>query len=858
MNELLLDNNKLRICEIFQLDNNLPDSSIISKIKNSSYSYFVQTWENINPQTDDLNIYRVISMSIYDNIKRFKDYKLLIPTLIKNLNICGDIVDGIYQYSKDNNFILNLLNIDYLKDMNYDNTVLVDYYLNILTKDILLGIRDDYLHYNGKEMERKTLFGVIYNNLIHNAELHNKTTEIDIENTPTMEDLIISGYKIFDKIIKMGIDTRNDMINWIIHYINTNIDAAKMYNITREVEDDNFINTNRFSKNSNIAIVMGILLQYWENNKNLDVLDIQYLLDNDIICSKDRLHSEPQLLTKNDNYISINMKIFTFIHKLNHLSMMVIFEKYHKYKNLIVDYENIIKDIPKNNIWDSLGKMKEFYVDKLEKKIHNIEMKLKDNRKIYKDTYLRKLLLHFHNDFFQWLINLYQEKQDTIIQNIPSFWIDDILDYGLEFIKPFYGINIQFEKTIECCILLMGDNNNITNPYLRTKASKLISYIIPEYRNKPYLHLDICQQHLLPNLIKLYVEIENTGSDNQFYQKFEPRYHISYLFRHILTEVLEPNYRDILQTVSNNNSNMYKRFIIMNLSDLNFLLEEIVNSVKKIKNVLVRIPLEQLTRIMSLLKSDLLFSYEQLELLYTCSKYLNNQFITHEIITQFVPMANYFIKFFINEDMSVKDRKIYGYKPEKIVELFSKVYLEISHSDNVIQEIILDKRSYYPKLFEDMSNYLLTVNKITELEKVNFQMIQTIIESKIKKRNNRVILIDDNEIPDDIMDPIMCSIMKEPILLPSSKKIMDKSVICRYLLSDQEDPFNREPLDIEELEQFNRLPETIELMKPINNKIKQYHWNRLTQQYLYKLDSTNLVEKLLLVLHSKKTNDNNL
>lgn len=858
MNELLLDNNKLRICEIFQLDNNLPNSCINSKIKNSSYSYFVQIWENINPQTDDHNIYRVLSMSIYDNIKEFKDYKLLIPTLIKNLNICGDIVDGIYQYSKDNNFILNLLNIDYLKDMNYDNTILVDYYLNILTTDILLGIRDDYLHYNGKEMERKTLFGVIYNNLIHNAELHNNTTEIDIENTPTMEEIINSGYKIFDKIMKMGIDIRNDMVNWIIHYINSNKDAAKMYNITREVEDDNFINTNRFSKNSNIAIVMGILLKYWENNKNLDILDLQYLLDNDIIYSKDRLHSEPQLLTKNDNYISINMKIFTFIHKLNHLSMMVIFEKYHKYKHLLLDYDTIIKDIPKNNIWDSLGKMKEFYIDKLEKKIHNIEMKLKDNRKIYKDTYLRKLLLHFHNDFFQWLINLYQEKQDTIIQNIPSFWIDNVLDYGLEFIKPFNSTNISFETTIECCILLMGDNNNITNPYLRTKASKLISYIIPEYKNKPYLHFNICQQHLLPNLIKLYVEVENTGSDNQFYQKFEPRYHISYLFRHILKEVLEPNYRDIIQTVSNNNPNMYKRFIIMNLSDLNFLLEEIVNSVKKIKNVSSRIPLEQLTRIMSLLKSDLLFSYEQLELLYTCSKYLNNQFITHEIIAQFVPMANYFIKFFINEDMLVKDRKIYGYKPDKIVELFSKVYLEISHSDNVVQEIILDKRSYYPKLFEDMSYHLLTVNKITELETVNFQMIQTIIESKIKKLNNRVILIDDNEIPDDIMDPIMCSIMKEPILLPSSKKIMDKSVICRYLLSDQEDPFNREPLDIEELEQFNRLPETMELMKPINNKIKQYHWNRLTQQYLYKLDSINLVKKLLLLLHSNIKNDNNL
>ena len=854
MNELLLDNNKQRICEIFQLDNNLPDSSIISKIKNSSYSYFVQTWENINPQTDDHNIYRVISMSIYDNIQLFKDYRLLIPTLIKNLNICGDIVDGIYQYSQDKQFILHLFNIDYLKDMNYDKDALVEYYLSILTNDILLGIRDDYQRYNGKEMERKTLFGVIYNNLINN---NNNTTTTDTVNTPNMEELINSGYKIFDKIMKMGIDIRNDMVNWIIHYINSNKDAAKMYNITREVEDDNFINTNRFSKNSNIAIVMGILLQYWENNKNLDILELTYLLDNDMMYSNDTLHSEPKILTKNENYISINMKIFTFIHRLNHLSMMVIFEKYHKYKSLVADYEHIIKDIPKSDIWDSLGKMKEFYLDKLTKKIHIIEIKLKDNRKIYKDTYLRKLLLQFHNDTFQWVINQYQEKQETIIQNIPSLWIDNVLDYGLEFIKPFNSINIPFEKIIECCILLMGDNNNITNPYLRTKASKLISYIIPEYTNKHYLHLDTCQQHLLPNLIKLYVEIENTGTDNQFYQKFEPRYHISYLFRHILSVVVEPNYRDIIQTVSNDNQNMYKRFIIMNLSDLNFLLEEIVNSVKKIKNISLRIPFEQLNRIMSLLKSDLLFSYEQLELLYTGSKYLNNLFITPEIITQFVPMANYFIKYFINEDMLVKDKTIYGYKPDKIVELLSKVYLEISHSDDVIQEIILDKRSYYPELFEDMSNHLLTVNKITELQKVNFQMIQTIIDSKIKKINNRVILIDENELPDDIMDPIMCSIMKDPILLPSSNKIMDKSVICRYLLSAQEDPFNREPLDIEELENFNSLPETMEIMKPINNKIKQYHWNRLTQHYLYKLDSTNLVEKLVLLLHSRKINDNN-
>lgn len=843
MDELLLDNNKERICEIFQLDNDLPNENIIGKIKNSSYSYFAKTWENIKPQTDDLNIYRVIAMTIYKNIQLFKDYRLFIPTLIKNLNICGDIVNEIYQYNKDKNFILNLLNIEHLKDTNYDINVLTEYYSRILTKEILLDIIDDYSDFNGKEMEKNTLFGLIFNNLI---------IKNNLQDTPDLEELIYSGYTIFDKIMRMGNEIRNNMVNWIIHYINSNEGVAKMYNITREVENDNFINSNTFSTNSNIAIVMGILLKYWENHKNLDVLDIQYLLDNEMKYTNDTLHNEPKLLQSSDNYISINMKIFCFIHRLNHLSMMVIFEKYHKYKRLLDDYKNILKDVPKNTIWNSLGKMKDFYSEKLENKIEILENKLLDNRKIYKDPFLKKLLLHFHNDTFDWLLTNYLEKQYTIIQNIPSFWIDNMLDYSLELVNK--TTDYSLDKTIQFSILLMGDNNNITNPYLRTKASKLISYILPEHRNKDYLNLDICKEQLLPNLIQLYVEIENTGSDNQFYQKFEPRYHISYLVRHILSEVVEPNYRDILKNVSSLNSNLYKRFIIMNLSDLNFMLEEIVNNIKKIKNTTLRISLDQITRIIALLKSDLLFSYEQLELLYTSSKYLNDPFITQEIISQFVPMANYFIKYFINEDMLVKDKKTYGYKPEKILELLSKVYLEISHSAHVIQEIMLDKRSYYPDMFENIATELLNLNKINELEQVNFQMIKTIVDTKIKSKNNNVILIDDSEIPDDIIDPIMCSIIREPILLPSSKTIMDKSVISRYLLTDKEDPFNRYPLDIEELEKFNNLPDTIEKIKPIKNKIKQYHWGRLKRQYLHKLDYINLVEKLVLILNSKKTN----
>ena len=51
--------------------------------------------------------------------------------------------------------------------------------------------------------------------------------------------------------------------------------------------------------------------------------------------------------------------------------------------------------------------------------------------------------------------------------------------------------------------------------------------------------------------------------------------------------------------------------------------------------------------------------------------------------------------------------------------------------------------------------------------------------------------------PDEFLCPIMSIIMMDPVLLPSSKQIVDRSTIARHLLSDQSDPFNRAPLTMD-------------------------------------------------------------
>lgn len=50
------------------------------------------------------------------------------------------------------------------------------------------------------------------------------------------------------------------------------------------------------------------------------------------------------------------------------------------------------------------------------------------------------------------------------------------------------------------------------------------------------------------------------------------------------------------------------------------------------------------------------------------------------------------------------------------------------------------------------------------------------------------------DIPDEFLDPLMYTLMEDPVLLPTSNTIIDRSTIIQHLLSDQHDPFNRSPL----------------------------------------------------------------
>jgi ubiquitin conjugation factor E4 B len=51
--------------------------------------------------------------------------------------------------------------------------------------------------------------------------------------------------------------------------------------------------------------------------------------------------------------------------------------------------------------------------------------------------------------------------------------------------------------------------------------------------------------------------------------------------------------------------------------------------------------------------------------------------------------------------------------------------------------------------------------------------------------------------------------MKDPVLLPTSHKMVDRMYIHKHLLNDERDPFNRKPLKLSELQDQPKLRQEI-------------------------------------------------
>lgn len=168
------------------------------------------------------------------------------------------------------------------------------------------------------------------------------------------------------------------------------------------------------------------------------------------------------------------------------------------------------------------------------------------------------------------------------------------------------------------------------------------------------------------------------------------------------------------------------------------------------------------------------------------------------MVDRVAAMLNYFLMHLVGpkkKNFKVKDFKETEFNPAKTVLDICHIYVSLGNSDAFCLAILQDGRSYNPQLFPLAEDVLAKIGGgelISDLRQVANR-----VENLTKQQKADEELFTDA--PDEFLDPIMSTVMMDPVILPSSKQTVDRNTIARHLLSDQTDPFNRSPLTMDQV-----------------------------------------------------------
>ncbi len=318
-------------------------------------------------------------------------------------------------------------------------------------------------------------------------------------------------------------------------------------------------------------------------------------------------------------------------------------------------------------------------------------------------------------------------------------------------------------------------------------------------------------KHLVPALMSFWVEAESTGSHTQFYDKFNIRAHLCKVFNAIWAT---PQHAVKIQEESKKQT--FITFINRMMNDVTFLLDDALSKLQELheKQVLMDNPAEwgALTPeqqqeatshahgVEEQIGWMLQYGHQFLDMLIRFTAETKDAFMEPEIVDRLAAMLDFNLDVLVGprcQELKVKDSKKVGFNPRHLLQQILSVYLNLATRKEFVKAIAKDGRSYRREIFSKAagiaSRHML--KSPAEIEALG-ALVEQVEETKRMEEEEDEDL---GEIPDDYLDPLMATLMKDPVTLPSSKAILDRSTIKSHLLSDASDPFNRAPLKIEDV-----------------------------------------------------------
>lgn len=435
--------------------------------------------------------------------------------------------------------------------------------------------------------------------------------------------------------------------------------------------------------------------------------------------------------------------------------------------------------------------------------------------------------------------------------NFPEYLVDGIVSY-LIYVSRYVPQAVIREKRnvlVQFCVSFLSTTPYIKNPYVKGKLVEILFYGTLEYGNHPGYFISIfdtdplCLKYLLTGLMRFYIECEQTGASLQFYEKFTTRFYISEIIRCIWAN---DAYRAKLDKESKDDVKFFVRFVALLLNDVTYLLDESLTKLGDIHRLqreiadnpaLADVPLDPQdasstsnnednednashTRATSLAsaerqaKSCMQLANKSVLLLKMFTSAVPKAFVLPEIVDRLAAMLNYNLAALVGprcNELKVTDPEKYGFNPKNLLSDMSEVYVNLRFEEAFVKAVARDGRSFSPANIDRAIQILdkWGLQPVAVLERL--QNFKAAAEQARQEEEEGELELGD--VPDEFLDPLMFTLMEEPVTLPSSKVVIDLGTIKSHLLSDPKDPFNRAPLKIEDVIPNTELKEKIEAWK---------------------------------------------
>jgi ubiquitin conjugation factor E4 B len=420
------------------------------------------------------------------------------------------------------------------------------------------------------------------------------------------------------------------------------------------------------------------------------------------------------------------------------------------------------------------------------------------------------------------------DRQRAILGALPEHLIDDLAEAFLFIAKtePSYLSGKALDSLLSLVLFFLRRPWAVKSPHLRAKFGQLIMFVflpseeltnmerwsanLPVNGPNRFLldNLSEAALFLAPALLLLYGDVEKTG----FYEKINHRRCILTVLKYIWKLSSHRGaFRSIAQTgVSSTGSfvedsaDYFIRFANGLLNETNGLVITTLEKLQEIKKIQTQMQnaevwgtfseedrsqaTERLHQAEDQIKSSAGLCHETVHMvnLLTSDEVIRQRFLTGELLPRVASMVLHMLRNLVGSkslDIKVDNMEQYGFDPKRMLQDVCSTMAHFSTSEEFRKETV--SNGYYDG-GAPLSKAVATVSKLKILSSDDFALLSALLDG-VKAMESDVVSLTSlaAEAPEEFLDQLLYTIMRDPVRLPTSGNILDRLTISQHLLNDE-------------------------------------------------------------------------